>query len=550
MNEENPWRQQIFLKDKLRCRERYYHKFQSASEDDIIQPKDDVKTSFIIPDATFLRKYLDVWEELVSIILSSENESEIISLLLLESAAEAMDARNSFHGEIANPNERDRIAKLYLKARHYHSVNITRNIHESNNHVYKGVDIFQDLSYKIQEDEMDSFDYAHMPILVRSRHALLRACRMLVFRNNGNDHMTSNMSSTSIQRQIHNKRKVILLSQDFTDDDDKTNLLHSFSIPNVSNKSEINQKSKNPQIMTSIYDLLLHLKTYCNSLSSNQFDELLDLSQICEKNYDMRNNKSAQNSKIESPENNIWTMDEIQKGIEKKSIHKAKLQIKKRRKDEIFIMISNTKYYLSHKYSPIRALPGDTIAVQILPQSAWEPAPLGQFQLISSSSHLSSSYQDAGNDHQSYDDSTDSNTRPSSPTARILCVLEETGRRSIVATYQQQEQHFVTNDNGHAVITSKIKTPAQGGSEMVLVTPMDYRYPKIRISGKNRRVWANKRILVHIDSWNEEDKYANGHFIRMIGPVGDLETEVSVFSFYLIINQWHAIQNAYFTIIL
>ena len=80
-----------------------------------------------------------------------------------------------------------------------------------------------------------------MQILVGSRHTSLQACHMLLLRNNGNDQMTSNLSSTSTQRQIHNK--TISLSQDLTNDD-KINPPHSFDFRTVSNASEINQKLK------------------------------------------------------------------------------------------------------------------------------------------------------------------------------------------------------------------------------------------------------------------------------------------------------------------
>ena len=33
---------------------------------------------------------------------------------------------------------------------------------------------------------------------------------------------------------------------------------------------------------------------------------------------------------------------------------------------------------------------------------------------------------------------------------------------------------------------------------------------------------------MHIDSWEEGSQYPNGHFVRSIGPVGDIDTETAV----------------------
>lgn len=35
------------------------------------------------------------------------------------------------------------------------------------------------------------------------------------------------------------------------------------------------------------------------------------------------------------------------------------------------------------------------------------------------------------------------------------------------------------------------------------------------------------RIVVRIDSWEADSMYPNGHFVRSLGAVGDLETEIA-----------------------
>lgn len=36
------------------------------------------------------------------------------------------------------------------------------------------------------------------------------------------------------------------------------------------------------------------------------------------------------------------------------------------------------------------------------------------------------------------------------------------------------------------------------------------------------------RFVIHIDSWEAHSNYPNGHFVRVIGPIGDVETETQV----------------------
>ena len=481
---------------------------------------------FLVPNGMFLRKYLTFWEELVSIILASylnyDNErhkllamhqnqalkrSDLktfipITLLLLESSAEAMDVQNSHNGETANPHERDRVAKLYLKARQQHSISYANSPSTDKNsikrYLNKAVDIFTDLSYRCEEDEMDLFEYTKMGTLVRSQYALLRAGRILLqekSRNNCN----------------RSKRQILLLSADMNNVHQGTTTADSIQNP------------PNMRFLSSINELLQLLCYEYKCIKKTQYDHLYDLCRVCENTYEIRNSKShsipSSISSSSAQMEKIWTIDEIQNALKNKTLHKGILSIPKRYKGEVSVTISKVKYYIADP-NKIRALPGDTVAIQILPQSKWESAPIGTCKLLQSPS----SNRDDQEEKDEYDSDDNNDIRPLAPTAKVIKILIATGRRNIVATFQQKDQ----NQHSKSQNEVDVKSPLQGGGDMVLVTPMDLRYPKVRISGKNRQQWANKRIIIQIDSWNTDDNYANGHFVQMIGPVGDLETEVGL----------------------
>ncbi|GBG24612.1 Exosome complex exonuclease DIS3 [Hondaea fermentalgiana] len=64
--------------------------------------------------------------------------------------------------------------------------------------------------------------------------------------------------------------------------------------------------------------------------------------------------------------------------------------------------------------------------------------------------------------------------------------------------------------------------------EHVLVVPVDAKLPKIRIRTRQLDAIKDKRILVSIDSWDRYSAFPDGHFVKVIGTIGDRETETAV----------------------
>uniref|UniRef100_A0A8C3JJF8 DIS3-like exonuclease 1 n=1 Tax=Calidris pygmaea TaxID=425635 RepID=A0A8C3JJF8_9CHAR len=75
---------------------------------------------------------------------------------------------------------------------------------------------------------------------------------------------------------------------------------------------------------------------------------------------------------------------------------------------------------------------------------------------------------------------------------------------------------------------SKEENQSQGrNTQKILVTPWDYRIPKIRISTQQAEALQDYRVVVRIDSWESTSVYPNGHFVRVLGRIGDLEGEIA-----------------------
>lgn len=67
-----------------------------------------------------------------------------------------------------------------------------------------------------------------------------------------------------------------------------------------------------------------------------------------------------------------------------------------------------------------------------------------------------------------------------------------------------------------------------GGGKRILVVPYDRRLPKVRIMTSQAAHLSQNRIVVRMDNWPANSQYPNGHFVRSLGTLGDLEAEIKV----------------------
>ena len=63
--------------------------------------------------------------------------------------------------------------------------------------------------------------------------------------------------------------------------------------------------------------------------------------------------------------------------------------------------------------------------------------------------------------------------------------------------------------------------------DKIIVIPMDYKIPLIRIKTKQITELINNRIVVRIDNWDINSMYPNGHYIQQLGVIGNTDTEIN-----------------------
>ncbi|KAL6756016.1 hypothetical protein V8C86DRAFT_129914 [Haematococcus lacustris] len=74
----------------------------------------------------------------------------------------------------------------------------------------------------------------------------------------------------------------------------------------------------------------------------------------------------------------------------------------------------------------------------------------------------------------------------------------------------------------------KLGQRANNRSGYTLFLPVERRYPAIRIQTRQAESLMDKRLVVVIDGWEPDSPYPAGHYVRTLGVIGDKETETEV----------------------
>lgn len=213
-----------------------------------------------------------------------------------------------------------------------------------------------------------------------------------------------------------------------------------------------------------------------------------------------RENESQESHGKEYPEH--VPLEVLEAGIKSGRYIQGTLNVNKHRAQmEAFVRLQGASSKDSDLVSDIlihgmkarnRSIHGDVVVVELLPKSEWKgrTAALGE----------------------SDGDDRAPGEAPSEPmpTGRVVGILQKNWRDYVV-TFPSIEE-----------------VQSQGkNAQKILVTPWDYRIPKIRISTQQAEALQDFRVVVRIDSWESTSMYPNGHFVRVLGRIGDLEGEIA-----------------------
>ncbi|OBZ91583.1 DIS3-like exonuclease 1 [Choanephora cucurbitarum] len=187
-------------------------------------------------------------------------------------------------------------------------------------------------------------------------------------------------------------------------------------------------------------------------------------------------------------------MDELEAGIKSGRYLSGTLRCRKDSRDQAYISYQGKDILVVGNENRNRAVHGDSVVVELFSEKNWS--------MVSSEIAFDSS----NADDEFEEDRFMSSTLSDQPTGRVVGILNRNWR-SYVATLQEDS--------------------LETGGSIHLAIPLDPVIPKIRIRYHDVKLIENQRIVVRIDNWPISSQYPNGHFVRSLGPIHQLDTEIS-----------------------
>ncbi|KAI8382404.1 hypothetical protein BD560DRAFT_386501 [Blakeslea trispora] len=187
-------------------------------------------------------------------------------------------------------------------------------------------------------------------------------------------------------------------------------------------------------------------------------------------------------------------LDELEVGIKSGRYLSGTLRCRKDSRDQAYISYQGKDILVVGNENRNRAVHGDSVVVELFSETNWTMA----------SSEIA--FDSSNADDEFEEDRFLSSTLSDQPTGRIVGILNRNWR-SYVATLQEDS--------------------LETGGSIHLAIPLDPVIPKIRIRYHDVKLIENQRIVVRIDNWPISSQYPNGHFVRSLGPVHQLDTEIS-----------------------
>jgi exosome complex exonuclease DIS3/RRP44 len=146
-----------------------------------------------------------------------------------------------------------------------------------------------------------------------------------------------------------------------------------------------------------------------------------------------------------------------------------------------------------------RAVDGDIVAIEILPESEWT-AP--------SDIVLQDDIEDPGDDILDRETEITDIAKPTEkqPTGKVVGIIRRKWRPYC------------------GILRAN---PVKGSTRHIFV-PAERKIPRVRIETRQAEILMTQRIIVAIDQWPRHSRYPQGHFVRALGPLGDKDTENEV----------------------
>ncbi|CAJ0928716.1 unnamed protein product, partial [Mesorhabditis belari] len=245
-----------------------------------------------------------------------------------------------------------------------------------------------------------------------------------------------------------------------------------------------------------LYQKSFSLKKYIEGMQSKHRQELLD--------------KLAAYAPVEEGRaifEEHWSNERITMGLATGGIKKGSFQISREnyREGNVFIEGEGTQWFLQGMHCN-RAIHGDTVAVQLLPEEEWS-IPEKALRLRDVEEYnLNPDEDEKENLPDTEEPKAKKRKQGALPTAKVVGIIRRNWRPYcgiLLPSIRKEGRHH-------------------------LFCPAERLIPRIRIETEQAEYLAQQRIMVAIDFWPRDSKYPLGHYVRAIGKIGDREVENEV----------------------
>lgn len=295
---------------------------------------------------------------------------------------------------------------------------------------------------------------------------------------------------------------------------------HGITIALVSNDRLNRQSAKDENFITkSLYqyiDLLPNsdeIKDAMPNLDSSQYNE--NTSGIDE---------SVLSFEMSFPE--YYSTARVMGGLKNGSLHQGNIQISEYNflEGSVSLPSFSKPVLIVGSKNLNRVFNGDQVIVEILPESEWKSP---------SAAALDAEHFDVNDNPENDEDDGMGSNSPSTDAVisdkerRLLAqgaILAQKSSRvqptaRVVSITRRSWRQYVGQIAPNSVVANS------SGTQNVFVILMDKCLPKIKIRTRRANDLLNKRIVISVDSWPDNNKYPLGHFVRDLGEVEEAQAE-------------------------
>lgn len=175
-----------------------------------------------------------------------------------------------------------------------------------------------------------------------------------------------------------------------------------------------------------------------------------------------------------------------------------------------------------------RAVDGDVVAVEVLPESEWKAS--GDEVLDADSALKNDDAEASGGGEEgevAQGDGTDTSALEQQEKADAEATAKANARErlptgKVVGIVRRNWRSYVAHVDASSVHSSALNTL---GVQTLFATPVDRKVPKIRIRTRQASELIGQKILVALDDWRPTSRYPDGHFVRSLGATESKEAE-------------------------